>query len=143
MADGNVPQFPGKGGVAEPGKPGPTQQRPGWQNAICPILTAGEIARKQDNLVVTAGAQPKAPKAQACVGPQCMMFIEMKLADGSMRSGCAPVQAVGQLIGLNMMVSEFMIAAKRGAEAEAAAQAAAAGETPAVPVDSPPPSKPE
>lgn len=128
---GQVPQFPGKGGVAQPNKPGPTQAQPAWKTAICPLLTAGELARTPlPTLVQTAGAQPPAMKAQACLGPQCMMFIAMRRADGVEQAGCAPTMAMGQLVGLNLMVSEFIMAAKAGAAAEAAEAEARTKATP-------------
>lgn len=127
----DVPQFPGKGGAPRPGgQPQPTQAQPSWKNVVCPILTAGEIARHKDQLVVTAGVQASAVKAQACLGPQCMMFIQVPMADGTVRSGCAPVQLFGQMVGLNMQVSEFIAAAKAGALAEMEAEKAASAPTP-------------
>ncbi len=119
----DVPQFPGKGGVGGGANGGakPTAARPGWEKAVCPVLTAGEIARHKDNLLVSPGAQPPPIKAQPCLGPSCMMFVEVPLADGTVRAGCAPVQTFAQMVGLNMMVSEFIVAAKAGAAAEAAA----------------------
>lgn len=120
MTDGTVPQFPGKGGVAQPGKPGPTQAVPTWAKVMCPFLTAGEIARVSNNLVVQAGVQPPAPTAQSCKGPQCMLFVEAKNADGTVSGGCAPVMQVGLLNHLTFLVARFIAAAEAGAAAEAA-----------------------
>lgn len=121
MSDGQVPQFPGKGGATKPGKPGPTQPVPAWQKAACPLLTAGEIARKQTAIVQLAGPVDATPlKAQACLGPQCMWFASAKRPDGLDVSGCAPVFMLGQMNMLNTMVADFMTAARAGAEAEAA-----------------------
>lgn len=135
MSNGTVPQFPGKGGQqTKPAGPGPTQAVPGYAKVMCPALTAGEIARHKDQLVVTAGVQPPPPAAQSCKGPQCMLYAEQKLADGTTQGGCAPVMLIGQLNALNFMVARFIAAAEAGAAAEAAAAEertrAAAGQPP-------------
>lgn len=134
---GDVPQFPGKGGVGggANGAAKPTQPVPKWKTAICPFLTAGELSRQPvQTIVQTAGAQPPQMKAQACLGPQCMLFVGAKMQDGSELTGCAPAFQVSQMNGLNMMVSEFIMAARLGAEAEAREHA---GVPPPVPTPSP------
>lgn len=133
MTNGTVPQFPGKGGAPAPaGKPGPTQAAPPYTKVMCPFLTAGEIARVSTNLIATPGVQPPAPAAQSCKGPQCMLYVEAKNADGTTSGGCAPVMQIGLLHHLTFLVGRFIAAAEAGAAAEAAAaeaeRKAAAGE---------------
>lgn len=142
MSNGTVPQFPGKGGQqTKPAGPGPTQAAPAYSKVMCPFLTAGEIARHKEELIVTPGVQPAPPKAQSCKGPQCMLYVAAKLADGTEQGGCAPVMQIGQLNQLNFMVARFIAAAEAGAAAEAAAAEerarAAAGQPPLPPPGTP------
>lgn len=109
-----VPPFPGK-----PAQTGGAAQ-PAWKNAICPFLTAGEVARTQQRMVQGIGQQNGGQVvAQPCLGPQCMMFIAMKTPTEEV-AGCAPVHVFGQLHQLNFQVATFIEAAKAGAAAEAA-----------------------
>ena len=113
-----VPNFPGK-----PAQTGSKPAEP-WQNAICPLLTAGEVARMgPPSSIVQLGPdkQKQGASAQACIGPKCMWFAQLKAANGEVLSGCAPVHALQAQLELNQMVAEFIMAAKAGAAAEAAA----------------------
>lgn len=109
-----VPPFPGK-----PAQTGPKTEA--WQHAICPFLTAGEIARQGPPTgLVTLGEQKQKMVAQACIGPKCMLFASLKTVNGETLSGCAPMHTLNAQMALNNMVGQFIEAAKAGAAAEAA-----------------------
>lgn len=138
-----TPQFPGK-----PAQTGAAPKQP-WADAICPFLTAGEIARTPAaGMVQTLGPAKKSSiTAQPCLGPKCMLFATLRLDDGQELHGCSPTMTLNQQLQLNRMVSTFMQAAEAGARAEAEAAIAKMGvsvgpppaDSPQPPIPSPAP----
>ncbi len=120
-----VPAFPGKG---------QGQAVPPWERAMCPLLTAGEIARFQKSTVLVPGVQEQ-PTAQGCKGQACMWFIQTKGPNGEIGGACSQAFQTQFLMELNVNVSRFIAAAEAGARAEAAR---AAGQAEPAPSPSPP-----